>query len=66
MKPLLCRVDVQELKNLVRYKGRISEAPGQRIANAEQEIQDCLEVLDFLDLDYAKRLRELSKMEGLK
>lgn len=57
------KVDVQALKNLVRYKDRISEALGQRIANAEQEIQDCLEVLDFLDPDYAKRLRELSKME---
>lgn len=57
------RVDVQELKNLVRYKDRISEALGQRIANAEQEIQDCLEVLDFLDPDYAKRLRKLSKTE---
>lgn len=56
-------VDVQALKNLVRYKDRISEALGQRIANAEQEIQDCLEVLDFLDPDYAKRLRELSKTE---
>lgn len=57
------RVDVQALKNLVKNKDRISEALGQRIANAEQEIQDCLEVLDFLDPDYAKRLRELSKME---
>ncbi len=31
--------------------------------SAEQEIQDCLEVLDFLDPDYAKRLRKLSKIE---
>lgn len=57
------KVNVQELKDLVRNKDRISEALGQRIANAEQEIQDCLEVLDFLDPDYAKRFRELSKME---
>lgn len=57
------KIDVQALKNLVKNKDRVSEALGQRIANAEQEIQDCLEVLDFLDPDYAKRLRELSKME---
>lgn len=57
------KVDVQALKSLVRYKDRISEALGQRIANAEQEIQDCFEVLDFLDPDYAKRLRELNKTE---
>lgn len=29
--------------------------------SAEQEIQDCFEVLDP---DYAKRLRELSKMQN--
>ena len=57
------KIDVQALKNLVKNKDRVSEALGQRIANAEQEIQDCLEVLDFLDPDYAKRLRELSKTE---
>lgn len=52
------KINVQELRDFVRNKDRISEALGQRIANAEQEIQDCLEVLDFLDPDYAKRLRE--------
>ena len=57
------KINVQELRDLVRNKDGISEALGQRIANAEQEIQDCFEVLDFLDPDYAKRLRELSKTE---
>ena len=56
------KINVQELRDFVRNKDRISEALGQRVANAEQEIQDCLEVLDFLDPDYAKRLRELGKM----
>ena len=50
-------LDLEELKDLVKHKDTISNSLGQRIANAEQEIADCLEVLSVFDPEYAKRLR---------
>jgi len=54
-------ISVQELKELmelVKHKDLISNSLGQQIANAEQEITDCLEILNVLDPEYAERLKQ--------
>lgn len=43
-------LDLEELKVLVKHLG-------QRIANAVTEIEDNLEILEVVDPEYAKRLR---------
>lgn len=52
------KVSIEDLKDIVKHKDLISNSLGQRIANAEQEITDCLEILNVLDPEYAERLKQ--------
>lgn len=51
-------INIEDLKDIVKHKEVISNSLGQRIANAEQEITDCLEILNVLDPEYAERLKQ--------
>ena len=39
-------INIEDLKDIVKHKDLISNSLGQQIANAEQEITDCLEILN--------------------
>lgn len=51
-------INIEDLKDIVKHKDLISNSLGQRITNAEQEITDCLEILNVLDSEYAERLKQ--------
>ena len=51
-------INIEDLKDIVKHKDTISNSLGQQIANAEQEITDCLEILNVLDPEYAERLKQ--------
>lgn len=53
--------DVESLKTLAEKREIIAEALSQRITNMLDECKEYMKIIDFLDPEYAKRLRELNK-----
>lgn len=53
--------DLESLKTLVGKRQIIAEALSQRITNMLGECREYLRIIDFLDPEYAKRLREMNK-----
>lgn len=53
--------DLESLKALVEKRQIIAEALSQRITNMLGECREYMKIIEFLDPEYAKRLREMNK-----
>ena len=53
--------DLENLKALAGKRQIIAEALSQRITNMLDECREYMRIIDFLDPEYAKRLREVNK-----